>query len=135
VETLKVMHGLAVEATNVFHIADSFRDPIQFDAWFRQNYRYRPENEEIVRTPARMVADFNTLGYFEGDCDDAATFYAAVIRAMGFPVRFVAIRYDPTPDFKHVFIEYKNLFDWIRLDPTVAPGTQHIEVERMVENV
>lgn len=104
------------------------------DARIRQQFRYRSENEEVIRTPEWMVGDLETLGYLEGDCDDIATFYAAVLKAFGFRVRLVAIRYDETPEFKHVFVEVLNV-GWERVDPTVAPGTVHHETERMILEV
>ncbi len=116
------------------------------DAWIRAHYRFRPESEELVRTVARMVEEIQTLGFFEGDCDDAATFYASILYTLGIPVRFVAIRYDRfNPEFQHVFVEYdghtfveyENEVSerWLRLDPTVAPGTVHRELERMIQDV
>lgn len=113
------------------------------DSWFRNHFIYRGEIEEIIRSPGFMLRDLETFGYFEGDCDDAATLYAALLKALGFPVRFVAIRFDSTPDFKHVFIEtyHMKIVDaevrslWIRLDPTVELETIHHEVERMVMDV
>lgn len=101
------------------------------DTVVRSVFRYRGENEEVIRTPARMWLDLETLGYVEGDCDDVAVFFASILKACGFQVRFVAIRYDDTPDFKHVFVEAFDGQEWRRLDPTVAVGTVHRETERM----
>ncbi len=110
------------------------------DAWIRAHYRFRPESEELVRTVGRMVEEIQTLGFFEGDCDDAATFYASILYTLGFVVRLVAIRYDPRePEFQHVFVEYHDplygFTNWFRLDPTVPAGTVHREIERMIQDV
>ena len=102
------------------------------DSWIRQHFRYRDEIEEIVREPAAMLEDLQLLGYVEGDCDDVATFTAAVLRAYGYPAKLVAIRYNAAdPEFRHVFVES----DGVRLDATVPEGTQHQEIERMVQDV
>ena len=102
------------------------------DSWVREHFRYRDENEEVIRTPQRMMHDLTTAGYIEGDCDDVSTLYASAFKAMGIPVRFVAIRYDNSADFKHVFVEALENLIWQRFDATVPQGTVHVEVERMV---
>ena len=108
----------------------------RIDAFVRSHYRYRDEAEEIVRTPQFMVHDLDRIGYMEGDCDDVATLYAAFGRALGYPARLVAIRYNPqNPNFEHVFTEILDAGEWITFDATVEPGTQIRSVEEMIEEV
>lgn len=97
----------------------------QLDTAVRGVYRFRSDGEiEMIRTPQRMMQDWNVRGYLEGDCDDISTFLACVVRALGGVVRFVAIRTDPAnPEFLHVFCEAKTNGTWVRLDPTVSNST------------
>lgn len=97
---------------------------------------YRPENEEILRSPEYMMGDLSRLGYIEGDCDDIAIFVATVFRVLGVPVRFVALRIkDNDPEFGHVFTELWTGNGWYALDPTVKPGTRYRYAERMIQHV
>lgn len=104
------------------------------DGWVRRRFVYRPELEEIIRAVPFQLEDLQRLGYLEGDCDDVSTFLAAALLPR--PVRFVAIRTDPTnPEFLHVFVETLDAGRWVRLDPTVRRGTRHRYVEAMTEDV
>jgi hypothetical protein len=151
-QTLEVMANLARQGSGLlsvkavaYGLAEIMRvgGMAAVDEWLRAHYRFRPEWEEVLRTMERMMEDLDTLGYFEGDCDDAAIFYASILYTLGIPCRFVAIRYNPAnPEFEHVFVEYNaHIFDegyhasWSRLDPTVPPGTVHRELERMIHDV
>ena len=97
---------------------------------------YRPEHEEILRSPDWMMRDLETQGYVEGDCDDIAIFLAALIKVLGNPVHFVAIRTKAEdPEFSHVFVEVWTGNGWTVMDPTVPHGTRYRTVERMIENV
>ena len=107
------------------------------DHFIRRNFRYRRENEEIVRTPQMMAETFNQNGFFDGDCDDVATLTAAILRVYGYPARFAAIRYDASnPEFQHVYVESGPHSSFVYhpeyiLDATVAPGTHYNAIERM----
>ncbi len=110
--------------------------PNDLDRWVRGHFRYRPENQEVVRTPDFMLTDLETSGYVEGDCDCISVFYGTILRILGFDrIRFVAIRYSDLYEFQHVFGEWFNGSSWVRFDPTVDAGTIHVELERMVEPV
>mgnify|MGYP001612044145 CR=1 FL=1 len=63
-------------------------------------------------------------GRLVGDCDDISTLHAALLTALGFQVRFVAIRsaYE-NPNFDHVYIEANNNGDWIMYDVTIPLNT------------
>lgn len=131
-------HNLSIQA-DAAHLqreaADSTAILKRLDYWLRESFWYRGENEEVVRTPEFMVLQWERDGFVEGDCDDIATLYAAYLKALGFRCRFVAIRYDGTPDFKHVFVEVLNMGQWVAVDPTVEAGTPYRETERMVMDV
>jgi hypothetical protein len=102
------------------------------DHWVRSVFDYRPENEEVVRTPERMWEDLERTGRLEGDCDDIATFIASILVAMGYSTRFVAIRTNPNdPEFSHVYVEAWDGLNWRVFDPTVEPGTVYQSVENM----
>lgn len=109
----------------------------EIDGWIRAHFRYRDEQEEILRTPEFMLNDaLNRLGYLEGDCDDIATLYVAMFKALGFPSRFVAIRYTPdNPNFEHVFAQAYNMGVWRTFDATVPAGTEIKAVESLFVEV
>jgi transglutaminase-like putative cysteine protease len=123
----------------LFHLEDVkdwLEDVDWYDAWIRARFDYRPETEEVIRTPQRMWDDFAKTGRFEGDCDDISTFFASILIAMGYSTRFVAIRYDPShQDFEHVYTEFFDGQSWRVVDPTVEPGTDYQVIERMVYEV
>jgi transglutaminase-like putative cysteine protease len=106
------------------------------DRFVRENYKYRDEREEIIRTPEFMLNDIGRIGYMEGDCDDVSTLYAAFIRALGYPARFVAIRYTPqNPNFEHVFTQAYAGGNWQTFDATVMPGVVLESLEQMTEEI
>jgi transglutaminase-like putative cysteine protease len=89
----------------------------------RQNYHYRDEDQEVVRSPEFMLNDYDTLGYCEGDCDDIATLCASFSKAVGNPTRLTAVQTGGPGEFDHVFCEYQLGGNWIPVDPTVQHGT------------
>lgn len=96
------------------------------DAFLRHNYHYRPEKDEIVRTPEFMLRDYEAMGYCEGDCDDVASLICALSRCAGFSSRLVAIAglfENPGGDLDHVFAEIQCSTGWMIIDPTVERGT------------
>jgi hypothetical protein len=106
------------------------------DDWVRSVYRYRDESEELLKDPSLAMDEVIQRGWFDGDCDDISMFYAALLRPIFPLVRFVAIRYKPeNPEFTHVFTEFNFHGTYVRVDPTVQPGTMYQELERMVEYV
>jgi len=101
------------------------------DQWIRGAFAYRPEIEEIVRTPEFMLDEYDRTGAMDGDCDDVTTLLSSVLHGAGYPVRIVAMRNDAgNPSFTHVVTEVWD-GDWKRLDPTVEAGTVEIEYDRM----
>ena len=101
-----------------------------WDDFVRGAYRFRDESREVVRTVDFTLNDYLARGVIEGDCDDVATFQAAGIAALGFPVRLVAIRTDPeVADFLHVYIEALDAGQWRRFDPTVQSEIVNSEID------
>lgn len=121
--------------------AEQFYSIDQIDAWIRAHYLYRDEESEVVRSPQFMLADMGRKDQgrtvqLEGDCDDVATFTAALAKTLGYPSRIVAIRTDPNdPNYDHVFVEVSDGGAWKTLDATVPPGTEIQSVEDMTQYV
>lgn len=100
------------------------------EEWVRDRFAYQSELFELVRAPQYMLEDIVKRGWFSGDCDDVATFLAAILKVFDYPAEFVAIR-SQTDEFEHVFVRSDNLI----LDPTVAYGTSYSVIEHMIEKV
>jgi transglutaminase-like putative cysteine protease len=122
-------------------VAHQFSSMNAVEAWVRENYSYRDENEEIVRTPQFMLADMGRsesgrVVQLEGDCDDVATLFAAFGKALGLYTRLTAIRYTAdNPEFEHVFTEVYDGGKWRAFDATVPAGTNLQWLESMTEDI
>jgi len=117
------------------YAATNIQTPGMVDERIRGIYRYRDEEEEIVRTPEFMLHDLETLGYMEGDCDDIATFTAALTKAMNVPTRLTGIMSNPTEEYDHVFSEVRIGSHWLPIDLTVPQGTEYQVYGYMTELV
>lgn len=88
--------------------------------WVKSNIEFRGEDGEVIQTP--LV----TLQLQAGDCDDHSTLIAALLRTLGFQVRFntVAADAESPGEFTHVFAEVLDptTGQWTALDSTV-PGS------------
>jgi len=84
-------------------------------AWVRDHIRYvrDPVGLELVQTPEK------TLEYGAGDCDDKCTLLAALLTAIGHPVKFVALGFGGAP-FSHVIVETRAGTRWIACE-TIQP--------------
>lgn len=90
------------------------------DRYLRDRFIYQSEAIETLLYPDYMLNGLEISGHLVGDCDDISTLHAAILVALGFPVRFVAIRsVQINPNFDHVYIEAKNNDDWIMYDVTI----------------
>lgn len=96
------------------------------DRFLRERFIYAHEIIETLQYPDYMLSGLEMSGRLVGDCDDISTLHAALLTALGFKVRFVAIRSTPNdPNFDHVYIEVKDINDdWIMYDVTIPLGTQ-----------
>ena len=120
------------------YATDSFQNDgsvAGIDRVLRSIFHYRDEIEEIVRTPAFMMADLEEFGYLEGDCDDIATLAAAMTKSLDIPTRLTAMQSEPDGEFDHVFSEARIGIHWIPIDPTVAEGTVYQMYSIMTEMV
>lgn len=123
------------------NFANQFRSLADIDQWVRDHFVYRDENEEIYRTPVFMLSDMgrleaNRIVGLEGDCDDVAGFIAAITKALNYPTRLTAIRYDASnPDFEHVFAEAYDAGAWHVLDPTIDEGKTMHAIETLQQVV
>lgn len=114
--------------------------PLVMDAYIRSTFSYSDEVIETLKAPERILDEIEAFGGFTGDCDDVSIWTATLATAMGYPVRFVAIRTDPrSEDFSHVFTDVNFSTPtgnaWVRFDATVPRATEHAFVEAMVEYV
>lgn len=128
---MKTLVNHATKNPNFRAFALEFNSSAEVDDWVRARFRYRDEREEVLRTPEFQLNDaLVRLGYLEGDCDDVSMFYAAILKTLGLPVRFVAIRYTPdNPNFEHVFTQAYNMASWRTFDATVPRGTDMRAIE------
>lgn len=126
-ETMATLARTPSAKVSNFALSSGAANPEDFcnrlDSWLRQTFRYRSEENEIIRTPEFMLTDYETLGYSEGDCDDVATFVCGLSHAVGIPCRLTAIATDPSMELSHVFAECLTGNGWRIIDVTVEPGT------------
>lgn len=146
-QTLTVMAQLAKQAESDASFHDRINATVRrslpytfgdseldrLDNFVRGHFHYRPEREEVIRTPLFMARELQESGKFEGDCDDVSVMLAVTARLLGYAVRLVAIR--NSEHFEHVFVEIYDGERWRVFDPTVQRGTEYNQIERMVVRV
>lgn len=94
------------------------------DTFLRDRFVYQTELIETLLYPDYMLNGLEMSGRLVGDCDDISTLHAALLTALGFPVRFVAIRsVREDSNYDHVYIEANNNGDWVMYDVTLPLGT------------
>lgn len=83
-------------------------------AWVRENIRYTRDvhGSETLQTPDITLNDGH------GDCDDQAMLTAALLSAIGHPVRFRAIRAPGTNLLAHVLTETRIGRGWLPVETT-----------------
>jgi transglutaminase-like putative cysteine protease len=94
------------------------------DGYLRDRFIYQSEAIETLLYPDYMLSGLEISGHLVGDCDDISTLHAAILTALGFKVRFVAIKstYN-NPNFDHVYIEAQDTDHWIMYDVTLPLNT------------
>lgn len=79
-----------------------------------------PEDDvEVLHTPHELAQQLLSDGFARGDCDDAAVIGAALARALGFPVRLVALGFaGEMGPLTHVYADVWTGRRWADLDVT-----------------
>lgn len=95
-------------------------------------YLNDPLTVELVKDPERFVEEIARFGVAVGDCDDIATFLAAMGLALGREAEFVTVGFGEPGNFSHVFtrIREPKSKEWIVVDPVA--GTDE---DRMLRRV
>jgi transglutaminase-like putative cysteine protease len=72
--------------------------------WFkpRFTYLYDPIQNELVKTPQRIVTEIGQKGKACGDCDDATCFFLAAFRSIGIQCQPVRVRFQAGGDYSHI---------------------------------
>lgn len=130
VETVRLMARLSREALDYEDFCNFMADlvcsrlsslhPDEVDNYLRAVYRYQNEQVETLYSPAYNVFQMKRTGYLIGDCDDISMVYASVFIALGYKVRFVAMRTKPNDiEYYHVVVDCKIGEHWKRFDATM----------------
>jgi hypothetical protein len=128
--TLQTLHRMRELAREDHHLpqiqalALHSHDPLGLDAYLREHWHYKPDpvEFEFVMGPRYQLELASGRGYFEGDCDDAATLAGAVLLALHWPARLTAYRMMGNPEFEHVnvrTVDYSGRDGIFDIDPTV----------------
>ena len=105
-----------VDKRNLLKIVDKF---------LRDKFIYASETIETLISPDYMLSGLEVNGVMVGDCDDISTLHAALLTALGFQVRFVAIRsVREDVNYDHVYIEVKYGEEWTMFDLTLPLGSE-----------
>lgn len=84
------------------HLHSHIPEQAAFNVWhfIKTNIRYATENDEQLRTPARTWADRLVPGV---DCDDYATFSAALLMCMGHKPTFEVVGFGKDGAWSHIY--------------------------------
>ena len=101
--------------------------------WVKNNIRYLRDHA----TAETLIDPVLLLNSRAGDCDDHAMLVAAMLTAIGFKCRFVAIGCSDPNQFEHVFTEVRLGTTWLSCETTesVPVGWQPECVARMVRHL
>jgi len=82
-------------------------------------YTQDPVSAELVTDPRILVRQIESGQTAYGDCDDMATLTAAMLMAIGHPVRFVTFGRDPRGSWEHIYIQMYDALrnNWVSVDP------------------
>lgn len=90
-------------------------------------YMRDPLTIELVKAPYRVAEQILAGGRPSLDCDDSATFLAALCLAVGGKVEFATVAFEKMPQqqYSHVFtrVQDQRTGRWIVLDPVAAERT------------
>jgi transglutaminase-like putative cysteine protease len=90
------------------------REAATLQRWVQNNIKYQQDvaDVETVQTPDLTLRDR------AGDCDDQSVLIASLLQAIGHPVRFVAVAFEPGGEFSHVFAETRIGGYWLPVETT-----------------
>lgn len=73
----------------------------------RFHFVHDPRGLEYTKSPEFIDDEISRYGKFIGDCDDAAGYLAALLKAVGYQVRFcvVSAPKNPAQNFTHIFTQ------------------------------
>lgn len=71
-----------------------------------------PRGAEYVRSPLRLIKEYQCRGYGQGDCDDMTLFAASLLNALGFPVKIVAVKINGSSNYNHVLLQAMVAGEW-----------------------
>lgn len=112
-KTDPAIRGLALKLIDGLPQKDHRGEIERLHAYVRDCIRYVRDVLEVetLQTPVK------TLELKAGDCDDKSMLLAALLEAIGYPTRFVAVGFSPGR-FSHVFPEVRRGTAWIALETT-----------------
>lgn len=86
------------------------------------HYINDPYDIELIKSPEVSDAEIDRTGFFMGDCDDASTYLAALLKSVGYQPYFALAAPTDTGSFdlSHVYVKVviPSLDQWVTLDPT-----------------
>lgn len=102
-------------------LALTYPSPIFIEQFFRLAWIIVPDPDEYeyVRAPKLQAESFFDTGYLVGDCDDAATLSACLLKALEWSATLIAIRRPEESEFSHVFTRAFENDYIIDIDPIV----------------
>jgi hypothetical protein len=93
-------------------------------------YANDPRTIELIKRPERIIKEIAAGKTPSVDCDDIATFMAALLLSLGRHVRIVTVAfrkmvYKGNVQYSHVFLQAQEprSMKWITLDPVAAEDT------------
>lgn len=91
-------------------------------------YLNDPLTVELVKDPERFVEEIAANGIAVGDCDDIATFIAAMALALGREAEFVTVGFGAPGNYSHVFTRVREpkSREWIVTDPVAGTDEQRM---------
>ncbi len=119
------MRRLVQQASIPYDVLGQIPNVNSIESWVRDRLVYTVDYPvEILRSPDNMLATIRRTGYFNGDCDDATILASALVNAMRYPVRFVAITDNIWDEgYSHVYCQYYFNNAWRDIDATEPEGT------------
>ncbi len=134
-ETIRVMWRLGVEGSTDEHIVrlateivrgippKQLHDRAQaIVSWIHKNIEFIPDPWKVERVQTPRYTAFERRA---GDCDDMATLFQGLARAVGFPVAFATTASDKMRpnDFSHIYPVVGLGGRWVPADPSAGPRT------------